>query len=199
MKKILFIITLTLLCATGAQAQLFKKSKKAETASSEAYKAGCVPVVNGKVTFETDIKAEGLTASQIEERANKWISERYVKPTVISVRRYESEKPNTTIIKGEEYIVFKNTFFVLSRARMYYFLTLTAADGHCNFHLSRITYWYDDEDENGGVKMIAEDWITDENAFDKNGKMKRFGGKFRHKTIDLKEQLIRELTQALNE
>ena len=95
--------------------------------------------------------------------------------------------------------MFKSTFFVLSRARMYYFLTLTAEDGSCNFHLSRITYWYDDEDEKGGIKMIAEDWITDDNAFDKKGKMKKFEGKFRRKTIDLKEQLINELTQALNE
>ena len=182
----------------AAQAQLFKKSSKDETVNSEAYVAGKVPVVNGKVTFETDIPVEGLTAAQIEEKVNDWITKRYVKPTVISVKRFDSEKPNTTIIKGEEYIVFRNTFFVLSRARMYYFLTLTASDGNCNLHLSRITYWYDDEDDKGGIKMIAEDWITDDNAFNKKGKMKRFEGKFRRKTIDLKEQLINELTQALN-
>ena len=46
--------------------------------------------------------------------------------------------------------------------------------------------------------MIAEDWITDGNAFDQKGKMKRFEGKFRRKTIDLKNQLIKELTNVLN-
>ena len=199
MKKILFVLFIALFPAMGMQAQLIKKSKKESTVDSEIYAAGKVPVVNGKVTFETEISAKGLTAAQVEEKVNKWITERYVKPTVISVKRFDSEKPNTTIIKGEEYIVFKNTFFVLSRARMYYFLTLTAEDGSCNFHLSRITYWYDDEDEKGGIKMIAEDWITDDNAFDKKGNMKKFEGKFRRKTIDLKEQLINELTQALNE
>ena len=195
MKKIIFMLTVALLSTVGVQAQLIKK----ESVISEAYEAGKVPVVNGKVTFETSISAKGLTAKEVEERVNGWIAKRYVKPTVISVKRFDSEKPGTTIIKGEEYIVFKNTFFVLSRARMYYFLTLTAEDGSCNFHLSRITYWYDDEDEKGGIKMIAEDWITDDNAFDKKGKMKKFEGKFRRKTIDLKEQLINELTQALNE
>ena len=199
MKKILFILVLALLSTTGVQAQLIKKGSKKDIAVNAAYEAGKVPVVNGKVTFETEIQAKGLTAKQIEEKANRWIAKRYVKPTVISVKRYESEKPNTTIIKGEEYITFKNTFFVLSRARMYYFLTLTANEGSCTFHLSRITYWYDDEDDKGGIKMIAEDWITDENAFAKSGKMKKFEGKFRSKTIDLKEQLINELTQALNE
>lgn len=195
MKKIIFMLTVALLSTVGVQAQLIKK----ESVISEAYEAGKVPVINGKVTFETSIPAKGLTAKEVEERVNGWIAKRYVKPTVISVKRFDSEKPGTTIIKGEEYIVFKNTFFVLSRARMYYFLTLTAEDGSCNFHLSRITYWYDDEDEKGGIKMIAEDWITDDNAFDKKGKMKKFEGKFRRKTIDLKEQLINELTQALNE
>ena len=199
MKKILFVLFIALFPAMGMQAQLIKKSKKESTVDSEIYAAGKVPVVNGKVTFETGISAKGLTAAQVEEKVNKWITERYVKPTVISVKRFDSEKPNTTIIKGEEYIVFKNTFLVLSRARMYYFLTLTAKDGGCNVHLSRITYWYDDEDEKGGIKMIAEEWITDDNAFNKKGKMKRFEGKFRRKTIDLKEQLIKELTQALNE
>ena len=189
------MLTVALLSTVGVQAQLIKK----ESVISEAYEAGKVPVINGKVTFETSIPAKGLTAKEVEERVNGWIAKRYVKPTVISVKRFDSEKPGTTIIKGEEYIVFKNTFFVLSRARMYYFLTLTAEDSSCNFHLSRITYWYDDEDEKGGIKMIAEDWITDDNAFDKKGKMKKFEGKFRRKTIDLKEQLINELTQALNE
>ena len=182
----------------AAQAQLFKKHSKDETVNSKAYEAGNVPVVNGKVTFETDIPVEGLTAAQIEERVNEWIAKRYVKPTVISAKRFESEKPGTAIIKGEEYIVFKNTFLVLSRARMYYYLTLTAGDGYCDFHLSRITYWYDDENDNGGMKMIAEDWITDDNALNSKGKLRRFEGKFRRKTIDLKEQLIKELTQALN-
>lgn len=199
MKKILYILVLALLSTTGAQAQLFKKSGKQESAANEAYEAGEVPVVNGKVTFETTIPAKGLTAKEVEERVDKWIAGRYVKPKVISVKRFESEKPGTIIIKGEEYIVFKNTFLVLSRARMYYYLTLTADDGCCNFHLSRITYWYDDEDDNGGIKMIAEDWITDENAFNKKGKLKKFEGKFRRKTIELKEQLVNELTQALNE
>ena len=199
MKKIMIILVLAMLSTAGAQAQLIKKNnQKKETVENGAYTAGAVPVINGKVTFETEIPAKGLTAAQVEERMNAWIAERYVKPTVISVQRFESGKQGTTIIKGEEYIVFKSTALVLSRARMYYYLTLTAKDGGCSFHLSRITYWYDDEDEKGGVKMIAENWITDDNAFNKNGELKKFEGKFRRKTIDLKEQLIDELTKALN-
>lgn len=193
MKKIIFLIALILTTAS-ADAQLFKKK---QTKVEPEYAAGMVPVVNGKVTFEETIAAEGLTEEEVKERVNNWIDTRYVEPTVLSVKRYDSESPEDIIIKGEEYIVFKNTFLVLSRARIYYFLTLSAADGECKFNLSRITYWYDDEDDKGGIKMKAEEWITDDNAFNSKGGLKKFEGKFRRKTIDLKNALVKELQEVL--
>ena len=45
--------------------------------------------------------------------------------------------------------------------------------------------------------MKAENWLPDEVAFDKKGKLKKFEGKFRRKTIDLKEKLVKELTDEL--
>lgn len=193
MKKTLLIIMLVLVAGT-ASAQLFKKRSKVV---EPQYQAGAVSVVNGKVAFDEFIPAEGMTAAEVEEKVNSWITRRYVEPTVISAKRYESEQPNTAIVKGEEYIVFKNTFLVLSRARIYYYLTITAEDGGCRFNMSRITYWYDDEDDNGGIHMKAENWITDEMAFDKKGGLKKFEGKFRRKTIDLKNQLVEELKNEL--
>ena len=64
--------------------------------------------------------------------------------------------------------------------------------------MSRITYWYDDEDDKGGLRMKAEEWITDENAINKKGKLKAFEGKFRRKTIELKESLTKELEHLLS-
>ena len=208
MKRYLLLIVMILAMGT-VQAQLFKKNNNVTEAQ---YHLGAVPVVNGKVAFEEVIQAEGLSAEEIETRVNEWIKRRFTKPTVISSMRFDSEQPNTTIVKSEEYIVFKNTFLVLSRARIYYYLTITAEDGQCTFNMSRITYWYDDEDEKGGIKMKAENWITDEKggikmkaenwitdemAFNKKGRLKKFEGKFRRKTIDLKELLIEELTNEL--
>ena len=194
MKKIILFIAV-LFISGAASAQLFKKRSNVV---AEQYQKGAIEVINGKVTFEEEIPAAGLTATEIMEKVNAWISRRYVEPTVISAKRYESEQPNTVILKGEEYIVFRNTFLVLNRARIYYFLTITAEDGKCRFNMSRLTYWHDDEDEKGGVHMKAENWITDEMAFDKKGRMKKFAGRFRSKTIDLKEQLVNELKNELN-
>lgn len=178
----------------SAHAQLFKGADK----ETQKIEAGAIPVKNGKVTFEDTIPAEGYTAEEVKRAVDAWVKERFVKPTVISVKQFESDQPETIMLKGEEYIVFKNKFLVLERARIYYYLTLTANDGSCTFNMSRITYWYDDEDDKGGLKMIAEEWITDENAINKKGELKKFEGKFRNKTIELKNSLINALAERLN-
>lgn len=188
--------TLALIVFTifSAQAQLTETTGK----NIEVNNTQAIPVKNGKVTFEETIVAQGYTAEQVKSVIDAWLKERFVKPTVISAKQINSGNPYTAILKGEEYIVFKNKPLVLERARIYYYLTLTANDGSCTFNMSRITYWYDDEDENGGLKMIAEEWITDENAINKKGNLKKFEGKFRNKTIELKDFLINDLTNRLN-
>ena len=86
MKKIILLIAVIIVATTTAQAQLFKK--KDRTVETE-YAQGTVPVVNGKVSFEATIPAEGLTAAQVQDKVNEWIAARFVKPTVISAKRYD--------------------------------------------------------------------------------------------------------------
>lgn len=189
MKKILlftlFVFTIISVNAQTTDKEINKNSEEV------------IPVVNGKVTFEEIIPAEGYTANEIKDIIDKWIKERFVKPTVISAKQFTANNPKATILKGEEYLVFKKAALVLERTRIYYYLTLTANEGSCTFNMSRITYWYDDEDDKGGIKMIAEEWITDENAINKKGKLKKFEGKFRNKTLELKEILVNDLTARL--
>ena len=180
------ILTLIIFTIFSAQAQISGNGESV------------IPVINGKVTFEETIQADGYTKTEIKNIIDSWIKERFVKPVVISAKQFIANNPHATILKGEEYIVFKNKPLVLERARIYYYLTLTANEGSCTFNMSRITYWYDDEDDKGGIKMIAEEWITDENAINKKGNLKKFEGKFRNKTIELKNTLVNDLTYRLN-
>ncbi len=180
------ILTLIIFTIFSAQAQISGNGESV------------IPVINGKVTFEETIQAEGYSKTEIKNIIDSWIKERFVKPVVISAKQFIANNPHATILKGEEYIVFKNKPLVLERARIYYYLTLTANEGSCTFNMSRITYWYDDEDDKGGIKMIAEEWITDENAINKKGNLKKFEGKFRNKTIELKNTLVNDLTYRLN-
>lgn len=187
--KRLSVLAIFVMIVLSAPAQSLNN---ADTATDRSH-YGTIPVVNGKVTFVETVPATGRSAQEVKEIIDSWIEERFVEPTVISARRLQSDKPATAILKGEEYITFKSTAFALERARIYYILTLTAKEGSCTFNMSRITYWYDDADERGGLRMIAEEWITDENAINKKGGLKKFEGKFRNKTIDLKETLVKEL------
>lgn len=194
MKKILSILILVLTVST-ASAQLFKGRNAA--LDKPEYQAGAVPTVNGKVVFEDSFEAKG-NSQEIMAKAQNWIKKRFSNPNIIKYNIYDAEKPGTIIVKSEEYITFKKKFFVLDRTRITYFLDIEPKDNACTMRMYRITYWYDEEFE-GGQHFTAEQYITDAEAFnDKKTKLLKIPGKFRVKTIDLKNDLISDLKNALN-
>lgn len=194
MKKILPLLIM-LLTSTIASAQLFKGRNA--TFDKPEYQIGAVPVKSGKVVFEENIAAKG-NAQDILGKAQQWINKRFAQPEIIKYKQYDSEKPGTITVKSEEYITFTNKKFVLDRTRITYYLDITAQDGSCTMKMHRITYWYDEEYK-GGEHFTAEEYITDDEAFNKKKtKMLKKPGKFRVKTIDLKNDLAKQLKDALN-
>lgn len=194
MKKILPILIM-LLTSTVASAQLFKG--RDATLDKPEYQAGAVPVVNGKVVFEKQITAKG-NAQEVAQKAQQWIKSRFSRPQIIKFKQYDSETPGTITVKSEEYITFTNKKFVLDRTRITYYLDIAVRDGGCTAKMHRITYWYDEEYK-GGEHFTAESYITDTEAMNKKkSKLLKKPGKFRVKTIDLKNDLFAELEKALN-
>ena len=194
MKKMLSILILILSVST-ASAQLFKGRDK--TLDKSEYQAGAVPTVNGKVVFEESFAAKGDN-KEIMEKAQQWIKKRFSNPEIIKHNIYDEEKPGTIIVKSEEYITFKKKFFVLDRTRITYFLDIEPKENACTMRMYRITYWYDEEYK-GGEHFTAEQYITDDEAFNgKKTKLLKKPGKFRVKTIDLKNTLVEDLKNALN-
>ena len=162
------------------------------------YLEGAVPVVDGKVTFSTEINVATLTQDQIHETLLEWANNRY-KPTGKHSARvlYSNQEEGTIAIAGDEYIVFTSTSLSLDRARTYYQLLLTSEKGKCTINISKIRYHYD-EARDGGVKYVAEDWITDEVALNKTKtKIYPIMGKFRRKTIDLKDDITKDIQATL--
>ena len=193
MKKLFPLLLLLLFTATAVSAQKSKDKKKDNT----EYNIGKVPAVNGKVVFEENIKATGSSAA-ILAKAQQWIDKRFSDTDIIKFKIYDSETPGTLTVKSEEYITFSKKLLELDRTRITYFLDITAKDNGCTMKMYRITYWYDEE-RNGGQHFTAEEYITDDEAFNKKKtKMLKIPGKFRKKTIDLKNNLKKELEQALN-
>ena len=98
---------------------------------------------------------------------------------------------------GEEYLVFSTSALALDRTRIYYQMKITCEHGKSNIEMSRIRYWYD-EARNGGEKYEAEKWIVDEWGLNKSKtKLAPICGKFRKKTIDLKDELFMEIQSIL--
>ena len=64
--------------------------------------------------------------------------------------------------------------------------------------MTRINYWYEEERE-GGIRFSAEEFITDEEAFNKRGtKLLKDQSKFRRGTVDFFDRIVAEMTEVLN-
>ncbi len=161
------------------------------------YDKGSVPVVNGRVLFQENISTS-LSQAESYERISEWAQQRFNKPNVIVSKFTSEDATNYTLgLTAEEYIVFTNRFFTLDRTRINYWVEIQCDETGVNFKLTRINYWYEEE-RDGGLKFTAENFITDEQAFNKKGKLLKDQGKFRQGTIDFFERLVSEMTEVLN-
>ena len=86
----------------------------------------------------------------------------------------------------------------MDRTRIYYQIHIDCKPENCKATITRIHYWYN-EARDGGEKFRAEEWITDNISLNKTGtKLYNNSGKFRIKTIDLKNDLFKEMQTELN-
>ena len=161
------------------------------------YDKGNVPVVNGRVMLQETVKST-LNSDAAYERISQWAEQRFAKPNVIVSKFTSDDATNHSInLTAEEYIVFTKKFFVLDRTRINYWLEIQCTEGGATIKMTRINYWYEEERE-GGIKFSAEEFITDENAFNKQGtKMLKDQGKFRKGTINFFDSLVAEMTEVL--
>ena len=169
------------------------------TAQSEGqYLEGAVPVVDGKVIFTTEMSIESMSKEQIYTTLLDWSNQRFQPDEKFNDRvlLHDKEK-GIIVVNGEEYIVFSTSALALDRTRIYYHLYITCEDGKCKLDMARIRYWYD-ENRDGGEKYVAEEWITDKMALNKaKTKLAPVSGKFRKKTIDIKDNLFQEIRTTL--
>lgn len=163
------------------------------------YGVGAVPVVNNRVTFEKTVSLPAdVSAQRAYEKVVRWAEQRFVAPTVIKAKTMENDADaHRLVINAEEYIVFKNRWFVLDRSRINYWLEVATTDDSFTVKMTRINYWYEEE-RDGGQHFNAEDWITDDQCFNAKGTgFLRTTGKFRTKTIDLFDSFVNALEERM--
>ena len=171
----------------------------AQAGDDAYYGFGKVPVKDGLVVFNREIPFDTskTTPEDVYSTILQWIKGRFVKPIVLSGRVRETPD-NGIAVNAEEYLVFRKTALLTDRTRINYNMTVKVSDNLCTLTLTDINYWYEEE-RDGGTRFSAEDWITDNEAFNKKGtKMFKTTGKFRVKTIDLVNNFEKEIKDIVS-
>lgn len=163
------------------------------------YLENAVPVIDGKVSFTQELSAASLNKEQIYESLLEWANKRFQPDETFNDKvLYSNKQEGKIAIGGEEYIIFSTSAFSVDRTRIYYQLHINCQEGKYDVTMTRIRYWYN-EARDGGEKFVAEEWITDEVTMNKaKTKLYPGNGKFRRKTIDLKDELIEDIKSAID-
>ena len=162
------------------------------------YLEGAITLKDGKVTFSSEMVVPAMTKEQIYETILDWANKRFQPTEKMNARvLFQNPEEGSIAIGGEEYLVFSNSALSLDRTRIYYQMKVLCENGKSNIDMSRIRYWYDDA-RDGGEKYEAENLIVDEWGLNKSKtKLAPICGKFRKKTIDLKDELFMEIQSIL--
>ena len=166
------------------------------------YAKGAVPEdENGRVYFEyTAPIPDGMDADRCYEMLLNWAKGRFAKPYAQAGRILnEDATARRCIFHVDQIIVFKSTAFVADESKISYNFSIVVKEKSFTLKMTDIKYRYEEGREGGGKIFPAEDWITDKEAYNKKGtKFLKSTGKFRIKTIDLKEVLFQKATDAVN-
>ncbi len=192
MKKTILAFMLMLLPLAAAAQQ---------TSDDSRYLSGAVPVVNGYVQFSKTYKAEGKSQAELFSLLKSYTQKSVVEGPdhLPQARITEADSLSGTIAASmDEYLYFKRTNWQIHRVHFYYQLIFQIKDGEYTATMRNLHYKYDPEanPEQAGQDYRAEQWITDEAALTKKGKLQRVSGKFRVKTIDRKDAIFRGSAEA---
>lgn len=213
MKKYIIAALIMVLPFGMVQAQrglISTKKLYTQKADMSEYQAkGAVPEVDGKVVFTKDIEAFARTKDYIYSQVASFASLRFEPNT----RRGEWREPNffknidfarvtkadkeegVIVAQGAEEMIFSNRALSQDYTQVFYNLTITIADGKVNLRMDNIAYVY--EGSGNSSRLTAEEWITDKEALNKKGELRRINGKFRVKTIDLFDELAAEIAEKI--
>ncbi len=176
---------------------------------SEYAAKGAVPMVNGKVVFTKEIQAFARPKDYIYTQMASFASLRFEANT----RRGDWKEPNffknidfarvtkadkeegVIVAQGAEEMIFSNRALSQDYTQVFYTLTMTISDGKVDLRMDNISFIY--EGSSDKTRLTAEEWITDEEALNKKGALRRINGKFRVKTIDLFNELADEIEEML--
>ncbi len=166
------------------------------------YGKGAVPVdENGMVCFTfTGSIPQGMDENRCYDILFNWAKGRFAKPYAQAGRILnEDASAHRFIFHVEQMITFKSSALVADESNISYNFSVAVKNGTYTLKMTDIRYRYEEGREGGGKVFPAEDWITDKEAYNRKGtKFLKSTGKFRVKTIDLKDILFQRANEALS-
>ena len=191
----------TLLTIVGLLITLFAFARD-NYEQNPKYGKGAVPQdENGDVYFTQTVDIpENISEDICYEILMNWAKGRFAQPYAQSGRILnEDSQTRRFIFHVDQIIVFKSTAFVADESKISYNFSVSVQNGEFTMKMADIKYRYEEGREGGGKAFPAEDWITDKEAYNRAGtKFLRSTGKFRIKTIDLKDQLFQRASDAVS-
>lgn len=204
MKKLLIAILMVMPLMATAQDNTWERIEQdpqdKENPDAKYLAENAVPVVDGKVCWEIDIKAPGKSSREIYDILLKQLTKMTTEPNQIanSIVAVQDTVNMELGAAFHEWLVFKSSALSLDRTQFNFQILVSCTDGNANVKLTRITYDYDTERK--PTHYTAEEWITDKYAVNKkHTKLYPISGKFRRKTIDRKDFIFNKFNTLLNE
>ena len=215
MKKIIIAIlavAFPIMMQAQSEGLLSRKAPKGKADMSVYTVQGAIPEESGKVVFKDIITASGKSKEEIFNKVAQWASLRYEPNSMmgddyrdanfyknIEYSRVKEANKQSGIIEcqGAEELIFSVKPLAKNFTQAFYLLDLSISDNKVEFMLHTLSFNVD-QGEGEFLRMTAEEWITDKECLNKKGELRRSNGKFRIKTIDLVEQLKKEISEAIN-
>ena len=204
MKKYLIAILMAMPLIASAQDNTWERIEQApaekENPDAKYLAEGAVPLVDGKVCWQTTINAPGKSAKEIYDILYKQMDKMTKEPNQIAnsaVVVSNTEKYELGAVY-HEWLVFKSSALSLDRTQLNFQLIVKCADGKADVKMTRISYDYDLDRK--PTHYTAEEWITDKYAVNKKRtKLYPVSAKFRRKTIDRKDFIFGKFNSLLND
>ena len=205
MKKQLFVLlccvlsmTATMTQSTNSNDDLLKQGVSNRQAKKEAqnkqdrqlYWLGKVPVKDGIVVFEKTLVKE---SSDVYATMKGWLDSLVARSNHEEVSQIAADEPAQGVMIANicETMYFKKSKWETDFTDFYYQIVLKCKGGQCQIQVKDIQYRYEEMHEVKGAYLKAEDWITDEAAFNKDKtKLLKEPGKFRRKTIQRIQEIF---------
>lgn len=181
---------------TEIKAAKGNKTEKETTKTSlknPRYLSGAVTGKGGKVVWELNIDLKGKTTQQIYDATIKTFQSYTKQDNQLEGSKIAlvNKAEHIIVAQVKEWLVFKDAFLALDRAKLQYNLVATCMDGKLNVTMGRISYIYDGNDGKGETKILAEEAINDKNGLNKKKtKLTPGWARFRIKTVDRKDEVF---------